>query len=461
MGGCIGKHRYEYEKSKASAIVPNSPPRPATGIDTFVSLFTLGTNYDTIRIRMALQFKNVRVEAVMLSPDNLNSNKLASLEAFCPQSLYPLLQHERNNVRGSIQTILDYIDSTFAVPPLVKLGSTYESTIREWIPFIRDDFTSLVSEALYEINLHLQQDHETKLDAAFSWLDSGLAKHEYTKRMGSFPCYIPVKMDMSLLENDIIKNLGERPSPVIVNLTCLQHRSISCHLQSLVDLARNILEHKTEINGHTTGRTQMQLQLKMLWKGYCNTLELMQEHAQMEERFIFPLLEEAAKGIIETVFGAHAKELPVMNGIREDIKAVMSIDLSSSFSNEAMTSVVRRLQTLQIYTAEHFYEEEIKLLPLLIASSLGSKEQQDQVHTCVTIMESSHAHLLPYLLVGLQTYEIFLYLIMMQKNETVFPKMVQVILHAEDEFERVRRVLEDRLPLLQICKSAAILKDPL
>ncbi|KAJ7245414.1 hypothetical protein O6H91_Y430400 [Diphasiastrum complanatum] len=342
MGGCIGKHRYEYEKSKASAIVPNSPPRPATGIDTFVSLFTLGTNYDTIRIRMALQFKNVRVEAVMLSPDNLNSNKLASLEAFCPQSLYPLLQHERNNVRGSIQTILDYIDSTFAVPPLVKLGSTYESTIREWIPFIRDDFTSLVSEALYEINLHLQQDHETKLDAAFSWLDSGLAKHgnvgpyfignhfslidiylvpilellqpllifcglggslmkyshllEYTKRMGSFPCYIPVKMDMSLLENDIIKNLGERPSPVIVNLTCLQHRSISCHLQSLVDLARNILEHKTEINGHTTGRTQMQLQLKMLWKGYCNTLELMQEHAQMEERFIFPLLEEAAKG---------------------------------------------------------------------------------------------------------------------------------------------------------------------
>ncbi|KAJ7555366.1 hypothetical protein O6H91_05G033900 [Diphasiastrum complanatum] len=41
---------------------------------------------------------------------------------------------------------------------------------------------------------------------------------------------------------------------------------------------------------------QTQMQLKMLWKGYCNTLELMQEHAQMEERFIFPILEEVAKG---------------------------------------------------------------------------------------------------------------------------------------------------------------------
>jgi hypothetical protein len=98
-----------------------------------------------------------------------------------------------------------------------------------------------------------------------------------------------------LLKLAVGKTLLERAPPPITVMTVLQHRSILWQLDRLVQLADMLAVAKAEIRAGGSKR-QGNTQMQSLWKGYGCLLELMQEHAQMEERVVFPALEVAAEG---------------------------------------------------------------------------------------------------------------------------------------------------------------------
>jgi hypothetical protein len=54
------------------------------------------------------------------------------------------------------------------------------------------------------------------------------------------------------------------------------------------------------------------MQIKRLSRSYAQPVDLMQEHAQMEERIIFPTLENVDRGITQLVNDEHARDFPLM-----------------------------------------------------------------------------------------------------------------------------------------------------
>jgi hypothetical protein len=53
-------------------------------------------------------------------------------------------------------------------------------------------------------------------------------------------------------------------------------------------------------------------------------------------------------GVSEAVLGDHARDLPVMNGIRADMKGVMVMEQGSTDHLEALLALALRLRTLQV-----------------------------------------------------------------------------------------------------------------
>ncbi|KAM0946197.1 putative hemerythrin, Thioredoxin-like superfamily [Dioscorea sansibarensis] len=138
------------------------------------------------------------------------------------------------------------------------------------------------------------------------------------------------------------------------NAVGLQHRSIERHLEGVARWAEEIA------NGGGGGRSAA-------GRKYAELVEIMLEHAQMEERFLFPLLELAAEdrgtspphqsldpkavhlgGLCGVAYEEHAKELPMMNGIKEDMKSVMAMGPKAPCYQEAMLNLSQRLKTLQV-----------------------------------------------------------------------------------------------------------------
>jgi iron-sulfur cluster repair protein YtfE (RIC family) len=269
--------------------------------------------------------------------------------------------------------------------------------------------------------------------------------------MHFFSSYKPVKVDLELLKRAVGKTLLERaPSPITV-MTVLQHRSILWQLDRLVQLADVLALAKAGTREGDLKR-RVSTQMQSLWKGYGCLLELMQEHAQMEERVVFPSLEVAAEGVSEAVLGDHARDLPVMNGIHADMKGVMVMEQGSSDHLEALLALALRLHTLQAYSVEHYHEEERELLPMLQGAGIASKQQRELVAESLAVMEASHAHLLPFLFQGLCPHEIHQYLSMMQssseqKNE-LFARVLQVMNLANEEFEAVKDIVQERVAAL-------------
>ncbi|CAK9205947.1 unnamed protein product [Sphagnum troendelagicum] len=248
------------------------------------------------------------------------------------------------------------------------------------------------------------------------------------------------------------KTLLERAPPPITVMTVLQHRSILWQLDRLVQLADMLAVAKAEIRAGGSKR-QGNTQMQSLWKGYGCLLELMQEHAQMEERVVFPALEVAAEGVSEAVLGDHARDLPVMNGIRADMKGVMVMEQGSTDHLEALLALALRLRTLQAYSVEHYHEEERELLPMLEGAGIGSKQQETLIGQCLTVMEASHAHLLPFLFQGLCPHEIHQYLGAMQssskeENSKILERVLQVMSLASEEFEGLKKVVQERVTAL-------------
>ena len=44
----------------------------------------------------------------------------------------------------------------------------------------------------------------------------------------------------------------------------------------------------------------------------------------------------------------HARDLPIMNGIKEDIKSTVVLDVGSSVCQEALSNLSKRLKLLQV-----------------------------------------------------------------------------------------------------------------
>ncbi|XP_039143807.1 uncharacterized protein LOC120280902 isoform X1 [Dioscorea cayenensis subsp. rotundata] len=193
------------------------------------------------------------------------------------------------------------------------------------------------------------------------------------------------------------------------NAVGLQHRSIEQHLEGVSRWAEEIA------SGGGGGRIAA-------GRRYAELVEIMLEHAQMEERFLFPLLEKAAedRGLCGVAYGKHAKELPMMNGIKEDMKSVIAMGPKAPCYQEAMLNLSQRLKTLQEHCKEHFQKEERELLPLLnTAESIGKEEGEETerwLDKVMELMEVTHSQLFPFFMSGLLPHESMKYIELLCKS---------------------------------------------
>lgn len=296
----------------------------------------------TSRISIALQYKGVDVHVVWLaSEDDVRDKKLELLASIRPDVNLPILQHGLDTVFGSSDAILQYIEAKFPNPRLVPDGPMADITL-DWVVYIGDIFSPLVLELLYHRNPLVQQDLKLKLETSFARLNGGIMEYSnrgpyffgnvfsladvylipflylafplkhfrgieispvhshllnYSRQMLVFSSYRPIKIDMDLLVSSISKTLAERAPPSLMTMTVLQHKSILCHLEKLVHVADELAVSKKEgFKVIDPSKGSISMQIKKLSKNYAQLVDLMQEHAQMEERIIFPALERADRG---------------------------------------------------------------------------------------------------------------------------------------------------------------------
>lgn len=494
MGSCLAKP----ETSGGSAVAPYSSPQAKRP-----NLRLYGTQLcpATARIRIALEFKGLPVQTLWVDSENdIHSQKLQLLDFMLPdQTKLPILRLEEHNLCGSSEEILQFIETTFPSPSLLLAGNHLAESVQQWVAYVRDTFSPLINRALYDGDPFSQKDHAAHMHSAFAKLDSALAKHSskgpyffgnhfslvdvylipslllarplsyfrgvyissahshllnYSKRMATFPSYAPVRMDTELLQMSVGKSLAEIVSPPLVCMIMLQHQSMLNHLQKLVHSADELTvaaKGSARIVDPVKGSIGMQFRKFSTYYGHL--LDFMQEHAQMEERVVFPALEKADRGLTKSANQSHARDLPLMNGIKEDLKAVLVLEQGSAGRSEALRTVATRMRALQSHTIEHFQEEETELLPLLKAAGVGIKQQSALVGKCLNVMESLHAHLFPFLLSGLQPHEIHQYLHLLQKSledgkAASLTRMMGALKHSDDEYDLIWSLVKDRVPEL-------------
>lgn len=277
------------------------------------------------------------MDATWLTPRDLTDLKLLNVS---PDGIYPVLQYGHHKLIGSTDLMLDYIEETFQDPSLIP--KPLRGEVEKWVTFIRDEFSLIVEQLLYDGSPLVQRDMRPSLESAFVKLDSGkreygkhgrffLGNHftlvdvyliptlllvdiskffrgieigtvhshllTYSRAMHSFPNYAPVGVDLELLKGAVAKVLDERAPPPLLVMTVLQHKSVLWHLEKLVVLADGLPVNKIEVEVGESGRRGPGKQLQRLWKAYGRLVDLMQEHAQMEERVIFFAIDSTEEGM--------------------------------------------------------------------------------------------------------------------------------------------------------------------
>lgn len=84
--------------------------------------------------------------------------------------------------------------------------------------------------------------------------------------------------------------------PAVVTATVLQHKSLTWHLERMVRWGEDLAAR----GGKTLGDPVMgsgRMEVKKYGKSYSQLLEVLLEHAQMEERIVFPILEKEDRGM--------------------------------------------------------------------------------------------------------------------------------------------------------------------
>ncbi|KAI3721764.1 hypothetical protein L2E82_32782 [Cichorium intybus] len=219
--------------------------------------------------------------------------------------------------------------------------------------------------------------------------------------------YLDAKFPKPLLLSNW--NTYNETTPVVVTATVLQHKSLVWHLERMVRWGEDLAAR----GGRSKGDPVMgsaRMEVKKYGKSYSQLLEVMLEHAQMEEKIVFPILEREDRGLSKSVNEEHARDLPLMNGIKEDIKTIIVLDTGSSSSQDALFSLSTRLKSLQEHCKQHFEEEERGILPLMEATELTQGQQERLLEQSLDVMPGTHSNLLRFFMEGLLPHEAMLYL---------------------------------------------------
>ncbi|CAA7400251.1 unnamed protein product [Spirodela intermedia] len=207
----------------------------------------------------------------------------------------------------------------------------------------------------------------------------------------------------------IVGKAAPPPPPGVAVAVAVQHRSIERHLERMVRWGEAMAAGGggRPAEGRK-GSPSPRMEARKFGRIYSQLAELMMEHAQMEERVVFPVIDRADRDICRAANQEHAKELPIMNGIKEDIKSVVVLDPGGAAHQEALLNLSLRLRLLQERCREHFAEEERELLPLL--EELTAEEPAAAVEQLVEVMEATHGHLFNLLISGLLPHEAMQYI---------------------------------------------------
>ncbi|KAG9140976.1 hypothetical protein Leryth_024381 [Lithospermum erythrorhizon] len=207
----------------------------------------------------------------------------------------------------------------------------------------------------------------------------------------------------------------DQTTPLVVWVVLLQHRSMLWHLERMVRWGGDLVERGGQARGDPVmGSPRMEV--KKFGRSYSQMLEVMLEHAQMEEKVVFPILERADRGLCKAANDEHARDLPMMNGIKEDIKSVGVLDSGTAVFQEALSSLVNRLKKLQVHCKEHFHKEERELLSLMEATELCKDEQDRVLGQCLEVMPGTHTNQFRFFMEGLLPHDAIHYLDMITQS---------------------------------------------
>ncbi|KAF3332050.1 Hemerythrin HHE cation binding domain-containing protein [Carex littledalei] len=207
--------------------------------------------------------------------------------------------------------------------------------------------------------------------------------------------------------NGVVSRL--EPAEEVVLAVELQHRSMERHLEGI---SRAVKEMSAA--GKKGKKTGAAAEGRRISRWYGELVEVMLEHARMEESLLFPVLERAAyKGVCKVANKQHAGDLPMLNGIKEFIKSLLSFEAGTSLYQEALLNLSQRLKNLQEHCKEHFREEEKELFPLIdsvyrmqrIEGDISNWSNSGWVGQVVSATELTHSRLFPFFIAGLLPQE--------------------------------------------------------
>ncbi|CAA7046174.1 unnamed protein product [Microthlaspi erraticum] len=204
----------------------------------------------------------------------------------------------------------------------------------------------------------------------------------------------------------------DESTPLIVRTIWLQHKSMTWHIARMLrwsdDLAARGGRRAVDPSVGTP-----KMEIRKFAKSYTQLQELMVEHAQMEERILFPVLESVDRGMCKSANEEHGREMPMMNGIKEVIKSIGVLD--AGICSEALSLLASRFKTLQMMCKSHFEEEEKDLLPMVEAAEMGKEKQKKLMNQSLEVMRGSHSHLFDFLLEGLTPQDAMQYIDLLMK----------------------------------------------
>ncbi|XP_044461338.1 uncharacterized protein LOC123192757 [Mangifera indica] len=285
--------------------------------------------------------------------------------------------------------------------PMVKLYGSPTSSITAYARF------ALLYKSVSPQFIASNMETTVQICAGF---DSATGDRETLLRFVESRFPQPPLTEVTVIRDDYREKVyDDVTSPVIVRVVVLQHKSVRWHLERMVRWAKDLAQRggKKAVDP-AVGSPKMEM--KKFGNSYSQLLDFLLEHAQMEERVVFPLLEMADRGLCKAVNEEHAKHLPIMNGIKEDIKSIGVLDSGTLIYQEALYNLSTRLKSLLGHCKEHFEEEERDLLPLVQATELSKEQQKKILVQCVNTMQGTHSHLFKVFLEGLLPQEAMLYL---------------------------------------------------
>ena len=90
---------------------------------------------------------------------------------------------------------------------------------------------------------------------------------------------------------------SNKTTPLVVAAAAVQHRSVTGHLERMGRWAED-LSARGGLGREDPAMGSPRMEVRKFGRSYSQLLELMLEHAQMEEKVVFPILEMADRGKI-------------------------------------------------------------------------------------------------------------------------------------------------------------------